>query len=450
MKFIILITFIFYSPLFSGEWNHISTLPKDLDRPRIRIIDQNNLMIGGNFGITSPCVEKSTDSGKSFEVIFKDTVITHLFGNSREITSFHHETPNHILLMCVGLRYWYSEDAGKTWMYDSLISNAPDYYTEASSYKNFVLISSGDRFFKSSDYGKSWDSLKFNLNHNFDIEKGSIAAHYYKFINDTTIIANGYYSVDFYHEDNVYFHTISTDGGKSWEIASIKEGRETYFYHKLSEYSVYAVGAVQTVPYSSKYIDIFKHSTDGGYTWQKIMDTLSTPSVPLLDVDFLDDKNGIAFAREFVKLWRTTDGGLSWKRDNGPDEFDYPPRDYAFLPNGEIIAVSENGKVYKWTDPLLSVSDNKLVDKKKEISIYPNPVPKNHTINISFIPTYRGDVRLSIIDINGKTLTSFKVVLNKYEENITFKPDNDLPAGMYFIQIGYSNGIAERQKFVVE
>lgn len=449
MKYLILITFIFHSPLFSGEWNHISTLPKDLDRPFIKVINQNDIMIGGNLGLTTPCVERSTNSGKSFEVIFEDTGQTYLFGFSREMITFHHESPNHILLMCQGLRYWYSEDAGKTWIYDSLISNSES-LSEAVSYRNNVIITTGDTIFTSSDYGKTWESFEFNLNHEFDLQKGDVYNHYFTYLNDSTIIANGYYSVDFYHEDNVYFHTISKDGGKSWEIASIKDKFETLFYHKLSGNNVYAIGTIQVEPYSSKDIDLFRLSTDGGYTWQNIMDTLSKPTVPLLGVDFLDDKNGIAFTREFAKLWRTTDGGLSWNRDNGPDEFDYAPSDYAFLPNGEILAVSITGKVYKWSDPKLSVSEDKHNDKNKEIIIYPNPVAHNQTINISFIPSYRGEASLSIIDINGKTLTSFKAVLNNNEANVTFKPDNDLPSGMYFIQIGYANGIAERQKFVVE
>lgn len=446
----IIITFMFCSPLFCGEWNHISTLPKDLDKPTIQVINQNDLMIGGNFGSATPYVEKSTDSGKSFEIIFKDTVLTNLFGFSREITSFHHEDSKHILLMCQGLRYWYSEDTGKTWLYDSLLSNSSS-IVNAVSFKNNVIISTGDTIYTSSDYGKTWESYEFKLEHNFDLEKGKVFNYYFAYLNESTIIANGYYFVDSNHEDNVYFITISNDNGKTWGISTIKDRFETLFFHALPDNEVYAVGAIQVAPYSSKYIDIFKHSTDGGYTWQNIMDTLSTPALPLLGVDFLDDKNGIAFTRGFVKLWRTTDGGLSWKRDNGPDEFDYPPYDYAFLPNGEILAVAENGKVHKWTDPVLSVEDKVKFNTESSIKLYPNPLNVNEPLNIEFIPRYLGQIELSIIDITGKKFSSYTLqLIANNKQTISYTPENDLTSGTYFIQIGYKNGTAERKNFVVE
>ncbi|MFA7326461.1 MAG: T9SS type A sorting domain-containing protein [Candidatus Kapaibacterium sp.] len=446
----IIITFMFCSPLFCGEWSYLSTLPKDLDNSKIQVINQNDLMIGGNFGLTSPYVEKSTNSGKSFEVIFKDTVKTNLFGFSREITSFHHQDINHILLMCAGFRYWYSDDAGKTWLYDSLVGNSSS-FTEASSYKNKVITMSRDSIFLSSNYGSSWESFKFNLEHNFDLSKGKMACNYFTFLNDSTIIANGIYFVDFYHKDNVYFITISKDTGRTWEISTIKDRSETLFFHGLSGTEVYAVGGIQVAPYSSKYIDIFKRSTDGGYTWQSILDTIYSPEFPLLDLEFLDDKNGIAFTRGWSKLWRTTDGGISWVRDNKIDEFDYPPDDYAYLPNGEILAVARTGKVYKWSDPVLSVEDESKFNTEPSIKLYPNPLSINKPLNIEFLPRYLGQIELSIIDITGKKVSSYTLnIIGNNKQTLTYKPDNDLTTGTYFIQIGYKNGIAERQKFVVE
>ncbi|MER3330301.1 MAG: hypothetical protein RIF34_12030, partial [Candidatus Kapaibacterium sp.] len=253
-----------------------------------------------------------------------------------------------------------------------------------------------NKIFISYNYGKNWESFDFNLKHSFNLEKGKVTASNFTYLNDSTIIANGYYFVDFYHKDNVYFHTISYDYGRSWVISSLKERFETFFYHKLSGNCIYAVGSIQTAPYSNKEIDLFRLSTDGGYTWQNIMDTLSTPTLPLLSVEFLDDKKGIAFTRGFVKLWRTNDGGLSWYRDNGPDDFAVPPSDYAFLPNGEILSVSINGEIHKWTDPILSIEEDRIQKSEQTAKIFPNPLSINETWNVEFIPSFLGEVELSI------------------------------------------------------
>lgn len=459
MKKLLILIFISYSSLICGEWSQISDITSGVndvygfDNAYIIGLDSMHIMSVGNKSFDTPWFFKSSDNGVNFKQLFLDYYKRDDKGNviykPKRLINFEYMDTLHAIVMCTDFNYWRTEDGGKNWILDSIISKDNESFP-VTTYSNLAITNYVDTLFTSIDFGKKWNTFKIKILSEFNLQKGVFFIDNLKIINKNTILADGVYFVDYYNKDNVYFHTISTDFGKTWEITSIKEEFSYYKYFILGNNKIYAVGNVQVNPNSNEYRDLFKISTDGGYTWNLILDTLSTPKQPLDGVEFIDNKNGIAFARDWAKLYRTSDGGMTWKRDFGPEGFQYPPHDYDYLSNGEILAVANTGKVYKWTDPILAVSENKRNEKKNEIIVYPNPVPQNKTINILFFPTYSGDASLSIVDINGKILTSFKSILNKYEVNVSFKPDNDLSAGMYFIQVGYSNGIAERQKFVIE
>lgn len=447
-----------YTTLICGEWSQISDITSgDISEYEYLngYIDSkgNQTLSATNLGLTDPYIFNSFDEGKTWTISLADTIRyndkNEIIYQPRKMINFEYMDSLHAIAMCRDFNYWRTEDGGKTWVLDSIISKNNESF-QVTTFSNLAITNYTDTLFTSNDYGKSWSINQIKILSEFDIKKGHLFIDNLKIINKTTIIADGVYFVDFYHKDNVYFHTISTDLGKTWEVTSIKDKFSYYKYFNLGNNKIYAVGNVQVKPYSSEYRDLFKLSTDGGYSWNLILDTLSTPKQPLDGVEFIDDKNGIAFARDWAKLYRTSDGGMSWWRDNGVDEFQYPPHDYDYLPNGEILAVARTGKVYRWTDPSLSAPENSLEEKEREIKIYPNPAIPNQSINITFNPAIRGNALISIIDINGKILSTYKVTLNKFEEQFGFKPKGDLTAGTYFFQIGYSNGATERQKFVVE
>lgn len=462
---IIIIFFLSFSSLICGQWTQIADVTTGenemsyYDNSYIVGINSTNIIVVGNRSSTRPWIFRSKDSSNLFEQIFLDYLKTNDKGKvihtpSRMI-NFKLMDSLHSIAMCENFNYWRTEDGGKNWI-NGRIANGGNNYLRVDAYKNRLAIANNlgngvNIIYTSFDFGKNWDSVNAIVNYNFNLKVGNLFLDKLKVINATTMVADGIYLVDIYHKDNVYFHTISTDFGKNWEITEYKNRNSHFNYIGLSNNRIYAVGSVQVEPYSSDYRDLFKLSTDGGYSWTTIKDTVARPTTPLGGVEFIDEKRGIAFSRDFAKLYRTSDGGMTWYRDFGPEEFQYPPHDYDYLPNGEILAVASTGKVYRWSDPSLSIEDpedNQV--KGKVFKIFPNPVPQNQSLNIVFNPTFMGNATVSIVDMRGKALTTFGAYWSKFEEYLTFQPDNDLPTGTYFIQIEYENGIAERQMFVVE
>ncbi len=451
-ELLIIITFMFCSPLFGGEWTNLSNLGTSLVGPKVEAVG-NYVMISGNVGGIIPHVFKSTDRGENWVVALDDSVKRDETGKviyhpvrSYDLT---YTDSDHAIMMCEGLRFWRTDDGGKNWVYDSLRGGSKS-QSDIIARNNIAIARYGSELYFSIDYGRNWDKYESKFNREFDLDNGDLRPHALFFLDDSTLIADGSYFVDFYHEDNQNFIIKSTDYGRNWEIIYDKE-RQLHFSYRLLNNKIIAVGSVQTKPYASTYVDVVQISTNGGYSWEIVLDTISSPSSTLNEIEFNNDMEGIAYSSGFSKLLRTSDGGRTWYRDYGTYDLDTSPDDYAYLPNGEILAVTRTGNVYKWTDPILSVEDDRKQEVEPSTKLYPNPLSINHALSIEFVPSFLGEVELTIIDITGRNISTFKLDLtNPTKQVLSFKPDNELTSGIYFLQISYKNGIAERHKFVVE
>lgn len=453
MKKLIIIILMCYSPLLCGEWTQLSTLETSLTLPKIESIDENNIMVSGNVGAIIPHVFKSTNRGETWEISLDDSVKRDETGkviyHPRRMNDFKYMTEDNAYVMHEGTLYWYTTDGGENWYQDSIIDGSEGGLFRYINFNSsgFGVTSIYDVYI-TKNYGKTFETHEVKSYTDTLINKSFFDNLI--ITDDNIIFGVGYYIVEPYHKDNKIFTVISEDLGQTWEISSFLEKRMND-YVKLSNGNIVAVGAEQTKPNASTYRDIIQISTDGGYTWELIMDSVAAPSSWLSKIEFINDKDGIAYSEGFSKLIRTSDGGRTWYRDYGISDLPNSPEDYAYLPNGEILAVARTGKVYKWTDPALSVVEDKRYADEPNIRIYPNPISENETINIEFTPTFVGQLELSLIDITGRKVSTNQLeIVNRSKQVLNYKPENDLPSGVYFLQIGYSNGLAERQKFVVE
>lgn len=295
---IIIIVLMCYSPLLSGEWTQLSSLETSLTIPKIESIDENNIRVSGNVGAIIPHVFKSNDRGKTWNISLEDSIITDESGKVlyHPVRTYDlvYTDSLHAIMMCEGLRFWRTEDGGKNWAYDSL-REQNNTQNGIITNKNYAIATYAEEIYFSDDFGVSWEMYKAKFDREFDLEKGSIVPFSITFLNDSTLIADGYYFVDFYHENNQYFILKSTNLGRNWEITYEKNSNKN-FYYASNKNQIVAVGSVQTAPFESTYRDIIQISTDGGYTWEEIMDSVSAPSSILNKVEFINELEGIAFS----------------------------------------------------------------------------------------------------------------------------------------------------------
>ncbi len=451
-ELLIMITFMFHSPLFGGEWTNLSNLGTSLVSPKVESIN-DNVMISGNVGGSIPYIFKSIDRGETWEISLVDSIKRDETGNviyhPRKMNDFKYMTEDNAFVMHEGTLYWNTSNGGETWYQDSIIDGSEGGVNRYINFNsNGYGVTSIYNLYLTKNWGKTFETFEIKSETDTLINKSV----YDDLIitDDGLIFGAGYYIVKPYHEDNKLFTIISKDFGKTWEVSSILEKRMNA-YTKLSNGNIVAVGSEQTKPNASTFKDIIQISTDGGYSWEVVLDTLSSPSSILWNVEFINDKDGITFSPGFSKLLRTSDGGRTWYRDYGTYDLPESPEDYAYLQNGEILAIDRAGVVSKWTDPILSIEDDKMQEEEPTAKLYPNPLSTNEELNIEFVPSFLGEMELSIIDMTGGKISTYQLNLaSRTKQILNFKPNHDLTSGIYFLQIGYKNGIAERHKFVVE
>ena len=431
------------------EWVEFSTLPiNSFHRAKIEMLNDNNYSLCGNRGLLEANVVSTSNGGESFDIIFTDTT-KQVANNEIRMYSFHHEHKDHYLIMCSGQKYRYSGNGGITWYYDSLKSDSNS-EIEAVAYKNYAYIALNETAYASNDYGKTWDSFKYDVKHNFDLEKGSIYIYNYSYTEDEKLIAEFIYGIEPYHEDNVYATVVSDDNGRTWDIVYIKDLFNIFKYTIGENGRIIGVGGRQVEPYKSPRYDVVKYSDDGGYSWTTVLDTVTKDyPVGIRDVR-MNGKYGVAYQRSSYKLWRTSDNGETWELDRTIDDIYPSPEDYNVFSNGDLITTTPTGEIYKWTDPTLS-AESEINISQEDMLLYPNPTSTNEGVNVEFKTKHSGLVEIALIDITGKKVSSTnKQAISGTELKFKFVPEEKLAAGMYFIQIGYQNGEAYREKLIVE
>lgn len=86
-----------------------------------------------------------------------------------------------------------------------------------------------------------------------------------------------------------------------------------------------------------------------------------------------------------------------------------------------------------------------LVVSNEKLAMYPNPV--NDALNIKLISEYKGSVKLTIIDVSGKTVITMNAEKQQsdYYNRISV---NTLKPGVYFMNVYMQNGKSFTTKFL--
>jgi hypothetical protein len=249
-----------------------------------------------------------------------------------------------------------SSDGGYNW---SEVNTGFLMFSDLTNVDNGYVFASGfDGIFKSTDDGLSWEITSF--------DSGNIA----------TIFWNGN-SLFAYDNSNIKYYR-STDYGEDWELLSTPEemnstfcmcsdsfgniyaGSNTGLYRSTNNGNSWSIFAFPNYYITSlHFIDnklfvgtvfnSFWRTTDGGITWQQIIDGLTNSDVNSLSV--LEPNDIMVGSLRGFSI--SNDGGNHWSRNNQGlyNNLNYAEYDWVWdilvLPNQDILIATYYGGLYK-------------------------------------------------------------------------------------------------------
>lgn len=420
--------------------------------------------------IFNTAVLKSIDNGLNWTIIYLDSNETlpkseRSFYNVEELKYLDN---GNILLFSDRGYILQSFDDGETWIRDSLgVFKTPVQVEFIDSQNGFALFfKSYDKkltteLYLTNDGGMNWNELNVPVNALLEYETELRIGGFYSFGEGTIslFMVDRHYENDSLIESTNYLIS-SPNYGTTWEKEIFNLPVERSRIKFLDDKHIILFGILQSEthfdntgnPYGH---DIVLESFDRGITWDTLLINLDTNVNSSIQgsLEYVDEK---------YLLFRGANSGISFfERGNKGivalfpnnilelrEQYNYQ-NSYDYIRFGDKILVTGGGGYLFYVDyknPITSVED---LFSQSELEIYPNPVSRSQTINIKFDPTKLGTVTVSIIDINGRVVSSSEVNLSLSNVTLEFKPDNDLLSGVYFLQIEYPNGIIDRQKFIV-
>lgn len=191
----------------------------------------------------------------------------------------------------VGGGFWAIKtvDGGNNWQRDSSLAGMKKIIAIDSL--NFLTLSGGNPIAKSSDGGNSWNYINYD---NTTTERFTTEI----FALDTNRIFVST-SIGFYG---------STDGGSTWSKYSDEDMNGFAF---ISDNEIWGGGRTNHLSTS------MVHSTDGGHTWNNLIQTNNPLGyASYADVDFVDENTGWIIKELDSRILKTTNGGESWFEQN--------------------------------------------------------------------------------------------------------------------------------------
>jgi len=188
--------------------------------------------------------------------------------------------------------------------------------------------------------------------------------------------------------------------------------------------------------------NIITHTKDGGRTWELQLDTLPENKMGLAMIKFFDSKYGIALGY-WWNIWSTSDGGKNWILD---ETCKYPKTrkflvNFSFLPNRDILWVTEDALIYKTTF-FSDVDSDKKENIIENLSLSPNPA--TDFLEISYSPSINRMVNhtvdgITIYDVLGECIKEIPLNTPFSKGEITLDVST-LSPGVYFVKVGEKVG----------
>jgi len=266
--------------------------------------------------------------------------------------------------------------------------------------------------YRTNDAGQSWTSIS-----------GAIANKPFEFIEaaDQNVLYGGSF---------LFFNELlyrSVDGGGTWDSLDVTGTgcRDAYFFDAATGILLGRDGIYRT--------------TDSANTWTKVGNFPTINQAIFSSVDFVSPTHGFALAYDGSNnghFLHTTDGGLSWQRQN------YTVSNGTFVKvrafGNKAYAVTSRGTVL--VSPGVGIGLDEAVERS--ISIAPNPFYNSTTVRYNNTSTVLSS---NVYDLYGKQVA---VHVQKHSNSLVLDFDNSA-AGVYTLVLEFEDGSVLKEKLVI-
>ena len=394
--------------------------------------DSENCMAIANDNFYYRVIYKSTDKGKTWEMVFKPDYGNYI--SQPLLRSITYPSKNKCIVGSDSGLVFLTNDAGKSW--SKIITPIKDYTVKNPNFRTLQSIkmldsmngvaSSQQFILHTSDGGSNWNVISKPDSNAFLWDAILLSKN--------SILAYGLCQEK--NKDCPYYETmfITDDLGKSWEFNNFSQidsltdfksvaNRRLFFLDSLNGW----VSAGERTGVGDKETEKLAITSDGGKTWTLKRNQLGLTNFPIVDYSFYDNNKGIITTKTGGISW-TKDGGTTWLIDSIPNRLAIlPPNVYVCYRNVNNPLIADyNGRIFYWSNET-SVEDQ--VPKNVEF-FYPNPVSDFLTIN-----TRQETDKIEIFSAIG-----LKVFETELQEKIDV---SGLAPGVYFVRMG-----SELRKFI--
>ncbi len=398
-KFISTVIFVlfFNNQVFSQWIQKQSNTLNDLTD--IYFIDNNVGYISGAYST----IIKTIDGGNTWSVL--QTVVD----SNSKVSLMSIYAINQDTVLCSRVSLYKSSDACKTWSdiggFGNLFGTIFD--IEFLNSQTGFFVGKAGELYKTDDSGNNWTQI------------GTCGSNQIKRVDSITA---------FLYDGELY---KTSDGGNSWKLSTSFGSLESMLSLDIvNNFKAYCITVPNFIIGSNKAMSnkcSIYVSNDGGDNW--ILKNTFNPNTNdyCTSVAFTDSLTGyISTSLGFI--YKTIDGGLTWKKDVMCSNGNYVYRLYKLLSN-EIIGIGPDGFIIKLANQITNIQKKDLTEYKQIYSVYGLSDSKSIRIESKI----SSNVKIILNDINGKTLFMLNYSLNE-GENVIILP-SFLSSGLYFIGI---------------
>jgi len=436
--YIFFIAVFFDSSFLFSQWQVIDSIKYPLSQTRIVDIKSPNgkdVIAIANIRVQAPCMAKSQDSGKTWQVKYLDTIDGHY-----HLSSLVNELayPDTNLAIAVGDSGYYfrSTDNGETWNKHRMLNKRNIRNVWFWDNLNGLMLQSQydmvQILYKTTDGGITWHEMAQPPK----LQNGITKMFTFK--------SGWCYSIEsvLLPGDSAFYIHKSTDYGETWSSYRSAEYPPSGIFYFYNENLGFCFGSshVNWSEPTDKYI---RKTTDAGRTWKVVFDTSYIPIDEVGTMHFFDTLNGVAST--YGSVIRTTNGGDFWFVDTtySYTKFKYGMYRAIMIDKDKSLGIASWNwpYIYRYTAPkVTSIKQDDIVFEGK---LYPNPATDYITINLKTSEVLETSEvsRVEIYNVMGVLIhsTNLTPALTR-GEGVRIDVSNLTP-GVYFVKVG---GIVEK------